>query len=31
MGVMEFAYYDTSEVGGLMLEFLCFKKGNEQA
>ena len=22
MGVMEFAYYDTAEVGGLMLEFL---------
>jgi len=27
MGIMEFAYYDTSEVGGLMIEFLCFKKG----
>jgi catechol 2,3-dioxygenase-like lactoylglutathione lyase family enzyme len=26
MGVMEFAYFDTSEVGGLMIEFLCFKK-----
>jgi 4-hydroxyphenylpyruvate dioxygenase-like putative hemolysin len=31
MGIMEFAYYDTSEVGGLMIEFLCFKKGSEQA
>ena len=31
MGIMEFAYYDTSEVGGLMIEFLCFKKGNEEA
>ena len=26
MGVMEFVYYDTSEVGGLMIEFLCFKE-----
>lgn len=25
MGVMEFAYFDTSEVGGLMLELLCWK------
>ena len=31
MGIMEFAYFDTSEVGGLMIEFLCFKNGNEQA
>ncbi len=31
MGIMEFAYYDTSEVGGLMIEFLCFKSGSEQA
>ena len=30
MGIMEFAYYDTSEVGGLMIEFLCFKNGNQQ-
>jgi len=28
MGIMEFAYFDTSEVGGLMIEFLCFKNGN---
>jgi hypothetical protein len=26
MGVMEFAYYDTSDAGGLMLEFLHNKK-----
>ena len=26
MGVMEFAYYDTSEVGGLMTELLYYKK-----
>lgn len=26
MGVMEFAYYDTSEAGGLMIEFLHFRK-----
>jgi methylmalonyl-CoA/ethylmalonyl-CoA epimerase len=25
MGVMEFAYFDTSEVGGLMIEFLYFR------
>ena len=25
MGVMEFAYFDTSELGGLMTEFLCYK------
>ena len=25
MEVMEFAYFDTSEVGGLMTEFLYFK------
>ena len=25
MGVMEFAYYDTSEYGGLMVEFLYYK------
>ena len=25
MGVMEFAYFDMSEVGGLMIEFLYFK------
>lgn len=25
MGVMEFAYYDTSEPGGTMIEFLCWK------
>jgi methylmalonyl-CoA/ethylmalonyl-CoA epimerase len=25
MGIMEFAYFDTSEVGGLMIEFLCFR------
>jgi methylmalonyl-CoA/ethylmalonyl-CoA epimerase len=31
MGVMEFAYYDTSEIGGLMIEFLCFKNVDEQA
>jgi methylmalonyl-CoA/ethylmalonyl-CoA epimerase len=31
MGVMEFAYFDTSEVGGLMIEFLCFKKLDGQA
>jgi len=30
MGVMEFAYFDTSEVGGLMIEFLCFKKKDEE-
>jgi methylmalonyl-CoA/ethylmalonyl-CoA epimerase len=30
MGVMEFAYYDTSEIGGLMIEFLCFKNVDEQ-
>jgi methylmalonyl-CoA/ethylmalonyl-CoA epimerase len=30
MGIMEFAYFDTSEVGGLMIEFLCYKKPNEQ-
>jgi extradiol dioxygenase family protein len=28
MGIMEFAYFDTSEVGGLMIEFLCFRNGN---
>ena len=28
MGIMEFAYFDTSEVGGLMIEFLCFKSGS---
>ena len=28
MGIMEFAYYDTSEVGGLMIEFLCFKNAS---
>ena len=28
MGIMEFAYFDTSEVGGLMIEFLCFRSGN---
>jgi extradiol dioxygenase family protein len=28
MGIMEFAYFDTSEVGGLMIEFLCFGNGN---
>lgn len=26
MGVMEFAYFDTSEAGGLMIEFLHFRK-----
>ncbi len=26
MDVMRFAYFDTSEVGGLMTEFLCWKK-----
>ncbi len=26
MGVMEFAYFDASEVGGLMIEFLDFTK-----
>jgi len=26
MGVMEFAYFDTSMFGGLMLELLCWKK-----
>src|SRR5512139_2919414 len=26
MGVMEFAYYDTSEAGGLMLELLYYKR-----
>jgi catechol 2,3-dioxygenase-like lactoylglutathione lyase family enzyme len=26
MGVMEFAYFDTSVFGGLMLELLCWKK-----
>jgi catechol 2,3-dioxygenase-like lactoylglutathione lyase family enzyme len=31
MGIMEFAYFDTSEVGGLMIEFLCFKNGNQKA
>ena len=31
MGVMEFAYYDTSEVGGLMIEFLCFKNADKKA
>jgi hypothetical protein len=31
MGVMEFAYFDTSEVGGLMIEFLCFKNGDDPA
>ena len=31
MGIMEFAYFDTSEVGGLMIEFLYFRDGNEQA
>jgi methylmalonyl-CoA/ethylmalonyl-CoA epimerase len=31
MGIMEFAYFDTSEVGGLMIEFLCFKNGNARA
>jgi len=31
MGIMEFAYYDTSEVGGLMIEFLRFKNAAEQA
>jgi predicted enzyme related to lactoylglutathione lyase len=31
MGIMEFAYFDTSEVGGLMIEFLCFKNRGEQA
>lgn len=31
MGIMEFAYFDTSEVGGLMIEFLCFKNGKQQA
>ena len=29
MGVMEFAYFDTSEVGGLMIEFLHFKGDKE--
>jgi predicted enzyme related to lactoylglutathione lyase len=29
MGIMEFAYFDTSEVGGLMIEFLCFKNRSE--
>jgi catechol 2,3-dioxygenase-like lactoylglutathione lyase family enzyme len=28
MGIMEFAYFDTSEVGGLMIEFLCYKNRN---
>ena len=28
MGIMEFAYFDTSEVGGLMIEFLCFRNGS---
>jgi catechol 2,3-dioxygenase-like lactoylglutathione lyase family enzyme len=28
MGIMEFAYFDTSEVGGLMIEFLCFKNAS---
>jgi catechol 2,3-dioxygenase-like lactoylglutathione lyase family enzyme len=31
MGVMEFAYFDTSEVGGLMIEFLCFRDANRKA
>ena len=31
MGIMEFAYFDTSEVGGLMIEFLHFKNGEQQA
>jgi hypothetical protein len=31
MGVMEFAYFDTSEVGGLMIELLCYKNRDEQA
>jgi predicted enzyme related to lactoylglutathione lyase len=31
MGIMEFAYFDTSEVGGLMIEFLCFKNRSEQS
>jgi methylmalonyl-CoA/ethylmalonyl-CoA epimerase len=26
MGVMEFAYFDTSEAGGLMIEFLHYRK-----
>jgi len=26
MGVMEFAYFDTSMLGGLMLELLCWKE-----
>lgn len=30
MGVMEFAYFDTSEVGGLMIEFLCFKNADRR-
>ncbi len=29
MGVMEFAYFDTSELGGLMIEFLRFKDAGE--
>jgi hypothetical protein len=31
MGVMEFAYYDTSEIGGLMLEFLYFRDADPEA
>ena len=27
MGVMDFAYFDTSEFGGLMVEFLHWKQG----
>ena len=26
MGVMQFAYYDTSHIGGVMTELLCYKK-----
>jgi len=29
MGIMEFAYFDTTEVGGLMIEFLCFKNADK--
>lgn len=28
MGIMEFAYFDTSQVGGLMIELLHSKAGN---
>lgn len=31
MGIMEFAYFDASEVGGLMIEFLYFKDASRKA